>query len=186
MISEVSSFATEHGVPDKVLIGLIGADIQRSKSPYLHEQEAAELGFKLHYQLIDLSRIGKGVVVCAHSRVRGEVPGNRVESVERAREAEEREGSIRRHHRFERVVRDAWGQCARVGIEGVLRNERILVHAHRLSTKRQGAQGEGSVGVVDDHNSRGGAGERRSRVEEVAIGGIPRAQLGGLNIGATT
>lgn len=61
MISEVSSFATEHGVPDKVLIGLIGADIQRSKSPYLHEQEAAELGFKLHYQLIDLSRIGKGV-----------------------------------------------------------------------------------------------------------------------------
>ena len=61
MISEVSTFATEHGVPDKVLIGLIGADIQRSKSPYLHEQEAAALGFKLHYQLIDLSRIGKGV-----------------------------------------------------------------------------------------------------------------------------
>jgi len=61
MITEVTTFATEAAAHDKVLVGLIGADIQRSKSPYLHEQEAAELGFKLHYQLIDLSRIGKGV-----------------------------------------------------------------------------------------------------------------------------
>lgn len=60
MISELS-----HPLPtpaldqDKVLVGLIGADIQRSKSPRLHEQEAADAGFRLQYQLIDLSQQGK-------------------------------------------------------------------------------------------------------------------------------
>lgn len=39
----------------KVLVGLIGADIQRSKSPLLHEQEAAAAGFRLQYQLMDLT-----------------------------------------------------------------------------------------------------------------------------------
>lgn len=61
MITEVSTFATEAAAPDKVLVGLIGADIQRSRSPYLHEQEALAAGFHLHYQLIDLTRLGKGV-----------------------------------------------------------------------------------------------------------------------------
>ncbi|WP_174875240.1 shikimate dehydrogenase [Vogesella oryzae] len=61
MITEVSTFATEAAAPNKVLVGLIGADIQRSKSPYLHEQEAAASGFQLHYQLIDLTRLGRGV-----------------------------------------------------------------------------------------------------------------------------
>lgn len=40
----------------KVLVGLIGAGIQRSLTPAMHEQEAREHGLRLHYQLIDLDR----------------------------------------------------------------------------------------------------------------------------------
>lgn len=40
----------------KVLIGLIGAGIQKSLSPALHEEEARHQGMRLHYQLIDLDR----------------------------------------------------------------------------------------------------------------------------------
>lgn len=40
--------------PRKVLIGLIGAGIQKSLSPALHEEEARHHGMRLHYQLIDL------------------------------------------------------------------------------------------------------------------------------------
>lgn len=39
---------------DKLLIGLIGAGIQRSLTPSLHEEEALQSGLRLHYQLIDL------------------------------------------------------------------------------------------------------------------------------------
>lgn len=42
--------------PRKVLIGLIGAGIQQSLSPALHEEEARHHGMRLHYQLIDLDR----------------------------------------------------------------------------------------------------------------------------------
>lgn len=42
----------------KVLIGLIGAGIQQSLSPALHEEEARLQGLRLHYQLIDLDRSG--------------------------------------------------------------------------------------------------------------------------------
>lgn len=42
--------------PHKVLIGLIGAGIQKSLSPSLHEEEARHHGMRLHYQLIDLDR----------------------------------------------------------------------------------------------------------------------------------
>ncbi len=42
--------------PRKVLIGLIGAGIQKSLSPALHEEEAQHHGMRLHYQLIDLDR----------------------------------------------------------------------------------------------------------------------------------
>lgn len=42
--------------PRKVLIGLIGAGIQKSLSPALHEEEARHHGMRLHYQLIDLDR----------------------------------------------------------------------------------------------------------------------------------
>jgi len=45
---------------DKLLVGLIGAGIQRSLSPALHEQEARAQGVRLHYQLIDLDRAPQG------------------------------------------------------------------------------------------------------------------------------
>ena len=44
----------------KLLIGLIGAGIQHSLSPAMHEQEAREQGLRLHYQLIDLDRSADG------------------------------------------------------------------------------------------------------------------------------
>ena len=44
----------------KVLLGLIGAGIQRSLTPAMHEQEAREQGLALHYQLIDLDAAGVG------------------------------------------------------------------------------------------------------------------------------
>jgi shikimate dehydrogenase len=43
---------------DKLLIGLIGAGIQRSLTPALHEEEARRHGLRLHYQLIDLDSTG--------------------------------------------------------------------------------------------------------------------------------
>ncbi len=50
--------------PRKGLVGLIGAGIQRSLSPALHENEAAAQGLRLHYQLIDLdrARLGTGAL----------------------------------------------------------------------------------------------------------------------------
>ena len=38
----------------KLLLGLIGAGIQRSLSPALHEEEGRHHGLRVHYQLIDL------------------------------------------------------------------------------------------------------------------------------------
>ena len=45
----------------KLLCGLIGAGIQRSLTPAMHEEEAARHGLRLHYQLIDLDTTGSGV-----------------------------------------------------------------------------------------------------------------------------
>lgn len=42
--------------PAKVLLGLIGAGIQQSLTPAMHEEEARHHGLRLHYQLIDLDR----------------------------------------------------------------------------------------------------------------------------------
>jgi shikimate dehydrogenase len=44
----------------KLLLGLIGAGIQRSLSPFLQEEEGAHHGLRVHYQLIDLdeARVG--------------------------------------------------------------------------------------------------------------------------------
>ena len=47
--------------PRKVLIGLIGAGIQQSLSPALHEEEARHHGLRLHYKLIDLDRSASSV-----------------------------------------------------------------------------------------------------------------------------
>jgi quinate/shikimate dehydrogenase (NAD+) len=44
-----------------VLAGLIGKGIQRSKSPALHEAEAAAQGFRCVYELIDLDERGVGI-----------------------------------------------------------------------------------------------------------------------------
>jgi shikimate dehydrogenase len=41
-------------LPTRLLVGLIGAGIQRSLTPAMHEEEARCHGLKLHYQLIDL------------------------------------------------------------------------------------------------------------------------------------
>jgi quinate/shikimate dehydrogenase (NAD+) len=43
------------------LVGLIGKDIQRSKSPMIHEQEARELGLVMLYQLLDLNMLKRDV-----------------------------------------------------------------------------------------------------------------------------
>jgi len=42
----------------KLLLGLIGAGIQRSMSPALHEQEGRHQGLRVHYQLIDFDAAG--------------------------------------------------------------------------------------------------------------------------------
>jgi shikimate dehydrogenase len=42
------------------LVGLIGAGIQASRTPALHEREGAEQGLRLIYRLIDLDRLGVG------------------------------------------------------------------------------------------------------------------------------
>jgi len=58
-----SAASDEPGAPKagrKLLIGLIGAGIQHSLSPALHEQEAREQGLRLHYQLIDVERSADG------------------------------------------------------------------------------------------------------------------------------
>jgi len=58
-----SAASHEPGAPKagrKLLIGLIGAGIQHSLSPALHEQEAREQGLRLHYQLIDVERSADG------------------------------------------------------------------------------------------------------------------------------
>jgi shikimate dehydrogenase len=44
--------------PPPVLVGLIGKGIQRSKSPVMHETEAAAQGFRCIYELIDLDERG--------------------------------------------------------------------------------------------------------------------------------
>ncbi len=43
------------------LIGLIGKDIQRSKSPLMHEQEGRDLGILVLYQLLDLNVLGRDI-----------------------------------------------------------------------------------------------------------------------------
>ena len=48
----------------KLLLGLIGAGIQRSLSPALQEEEARHHGLRLHYQLIDLAAAGAAPMPC--------------------------------------------------------------------------------------------------------------------------
>jgi shikimate dehydrogenase len=46
-----------------ILVGLIGAGIQASRTPAMHEREAAHHGLRYVYQLIDLDRLGLSVTV---------------------------------------------------------------------------------------------------------------------------
>ena len=45
-------------VPKMVQVGLIGAGIQASHSPHMHESEARALGFACSYQLLDIKQLG--------------------------------------------------------------------------------------------------------------------------------
>lgn len=45
----------------RILLGLIGAGIQRSLSPALHEEEGRHHGLRVHYQLIDLDAAAVGI-----------------------------------------------------------------------------------------------------------------------------
>ncbi|TAK82600.1 MAG: shikimate dehydrogenase [Betaproteobacteria bacterium] len=47
----------------RLLLGLIGAGIQRSLAPALHEEEGRHHGLQVHYQLVDLDAAGVGVEV---------------------------------------------------------------------------------------------------------------------------
>ena len=47
----------------KLLLGLIGAGIQRSLAPALQEEEARYHGIRMHYQLIDLDGSSRGIEV---------------------------------------------------------------------------------------------------------------------------
>ena len=44
-----------------MLAGLIGASIQESRSPLMHEREGDRLGLRYVYRLIDLDQLGLGV-----------------------------------------------------------------------------------------------------------------------------
>ena len=46
---------------ERLLCGLIGAGIQQSRSPALHEREAKEQGLDLRYELLDLDTLGTSV-----------------------------------------------------------------------------------------------------------------------------
>lgn len=48
---------------EKLLLGLIGAGIQRSLAPALHEEEARHHGLRVHYQLVDLEAASVGIEV---------------------------------------------------------------------------------------------------------------------------
>ncbi len=47
----------------RLLLGLIGAGIQRSLAPALHEEEGRHHGLRVHYQLVDLGAAGVGADV---------------------------------------------------------------------------------------------------------------------------
>jgi len=58
------SFATRYASAKPVLVGLIGAGIQASRTPAMHEREGAEQGLRYIYKLIDLDvlRLGPGAL----------------------------------------------------------------------------------------------------------------------------
>ncbi len=57
---DMASASARAALADKVLVGLIGAGIQRSLTPAMQEEEGRAQGLRLHYQLIDLDRTAQG------------------------------------------------------------------------------------------------------------------------------
>ncbi|HSW16346.1 MAG TPA: shikimate dehydrogenase [Ramlibacter sp.] len=56
MNAVVDASAPSPATAGKALVGLIGAGIQQSLTPAMHEEEARHHGLRLHYQLIDVDR----------------------------------------------------------------------------------------------------------------------------------
>jgi shikimate dehydrogenase len=54
------SFAARYASAKSILVGLIGSGIQASRTPALHEREAAEQGLRYIYRLIDLDMLQIG------------------------------------------------------------------------------------------------------------------------------
>jgi shikimate dehydrogenase len=52
---------TRYSSKRSVLLGLIGQDIQGSRSPEMHMREGEAQGLRLVYRLIDLTQLGLGV-----------------------------------------------------------------------------------------------------------------------------
>jgi shikimate dehydrogenase len=52
---------TKYARCPSVLLGLIGQDIQGSRSPEMHMREGEAQDLRLIYRLIDLTRLGLGV-----------------------------------------------------------------------------------------------------------------------------
>lgn len=61
MAAPIPQVAPAPQTAPRLLLGLIGAGIQQSLTPAMHEQEAAAHGLRAHYQLIDLDRAQVGV-----------------------------------------------------------------------------------------------------------------------------
>lgn len=61
--------------PSRFLLGLIGAGIQASRTPPMHEREGDEQGFRLIYQSIDLERLGLGAAALPELLASAELTG---------------------------------------------------------------------------------------------------------------
>lgn len=56
----------EHTANKHFRVGLIGAGIQASRSPHLHETEARAVGLSYSYELLDLETLGVGITALPH------------------------------------------------------------------------------------------------------------------------
>lgn len=54
------AYSERAGLGASVLVGLIGAGIQESRTPHMHEAEGARLGLRYIYKLLDIEPIGLG------------------------------------------------------------------------------------------------------------------------------
>ncbi|WP_372395726.1 shikimate dehydrogenase [Azospirillum sp. HJ39] len=60
-VSRPAPSAAAPAAGNSTLVGLIGAGIQASRTPAMHEREADALGLRCIYRLIDLDRLGLGI-----------------------------------------------------------------------------------------------------------------------------